>query len=95
MNVTKHLIAFFLAIFALSWPAIFNGQPFFFPDTTNYIRAADRAIVTIFGNSFKTHWTTERPIREPGELGESQTIWVNDPASGQIMAGRSWRLASR
>jgi hypothetical protein len=34
---------------ALLWPAILNGGPFWFPDSSTYIRGADAAIVTVTG----------------------------------------------
>lgn len=33
-----------------AWPALLNGGPFFFPDTSHYIRAADAAVVSLTGN---------------------------------------------
>lgn len=36
---------------SLLWPAFVNGGPFWFPDTSNYIRAADAAIVVATGQT--------------------------------------------
>lgn len=33
-----------------AWPALFNGGPFFFPDTSHYIRAADAAVASVTGH---------------------------------------------
>lgn len=41
----------------LLWPAIINGQPFFYADTPNYVRAPDAAVVWAFGPRFATPWT--------------------------------------
>lgn len=39
-----------------SWPAIYNGQPFFSPDTGAYIRGFDAGVAWISGRT--TVWTT-------------------------------------
>jgi len=39
----------------LVWPAIYNGQPIFFPDTTAYIRGADAGVQAAFGR--RTAWS--------------------------------------
>src|SRR5437868_4592133 len=38
------------------WPAIYNGQPFFYPDTSSYIRGFDGGVVWLTGK--KSAWTT-------------------------------------
>lgn len=46
-----------------SWPALWNGGPFFFPDTSHYIRAADAAVVSL--TDTRSVWSdrlVERPI---------------------------------
>jgi hypothetical protein len=43
----------------LLWVVLMNGQPFFFPDTNNYVREPDAAVVAIFGSRFATQWTDE------------------------------------
>jgi hypothetical protein len=40
---------------ALLWPAVLNGGPFWFPDSSTYIRAADAAAVTVTGN--RSEWS--------------------------------------
>ena len=39
----------------LVWPALYNGQPIFFPDTTAYIRGADAGMQVAFGR--RTAWS--------------------------------------
>jgi hypothetical protein len=39
----------------LVWPALYNGQPIFFPDTTAYIRGADAGMQAAFGR--RTAWS--------------------------------------
>jgi hypothetical protein len=47
--------AFVVLVVAFVWPALYNGQPFFFPDTTTYIRGADAGIQAAFGH--KSAWS--------------------------------------
>jgi hypothetical protein len=47
--------AYVVLVIAFVWPALFNGQPFFFPDTTTYIRGADAGIQAAFGH--KSAWS--------------------------------------
>jgi hypothetical protein len=39
----------------LLWPALYNHQPFFFPDTTAYVRCADAAVAKLTG--VQSVWT--------------------------------------
>jgi hypothetical protein len=47
--------ALVVLVIAFVWPALYNGQPFFFPDTTTYIRGADAGIQAAFGR--KSAWS--------------------------------------
>jgi hypothetical protein len=76
-----------LLAFALSWPALYNGQPFFFPDTTAYIRGADAGMLKITKHA--TPWsetvdTDSRP--EPGAITPTN---VNSLKDKTVLAGRS------
>lgn len=44
-----------VAIAALIWPALYNGEPLFFPDTITYIRGADAGLQRLTGHS--TPWS--------------------------------------
>ena len=44
-------------VLALAWPAFVNGQPFYFPDSTAYVRAADSAAYIFSGERIRTEWT--------------------------------------
>jgi hypothetical protein len=66
-----------LAAGLLLWPAFYNGQPFFFPDTTAYVRGADAAVFKLTGVS--TAWTKQAEI----DTGDNATP---DKA---VLAGRS------
>lgn len=49
-SVLRAGLALAAAALALLWPAFVNGGPFWFPDTSNYIRAADAAVVALTGS---------------------------------------------
>lgn len=83
-------------VFALAWPAIVNRQPFFFPDTTSYVRAGDIILHKASGGRITTPWSAHYQAgpagSTPGEDSAKAPVQVargNDVASGNIMAGRS------
>lgn len=91
-----------LCVLALMWTGIVNGQPFFFADTTNYIRAADIAVYMASGRTAATVWTeryrAELPSGDPGAAatpraaptGEAAHLpTANDVGAGLVMSGRS------
>lgn len=85
-----------LCVAALMWTGILNGQPFFFPDTTNYVRAADAAVYVISGHRFSTEWTARYRdgIDNPGKQAVQPPKpefrpSSNDVGHGLIMGGRS------
>ncbi|MEO1967896.1 MAG: hypothetical protein ABGW87_04185 [Sphingomonadaceae bacterium] len=61
---------------AFLWPALVNGGPFWFPDTSNYIRAADAATVVL------THSPSEWSDRLAWH-GQQASVQAQAP-SGQI-----------
>lgn len=86
------------SILMLMWPALINGQPFFFSDTSSYVRAGDQAARMVIGHDTQTLWTlpsappppppaaSVAPGAAPAAIPPARG---NDPASGYIMAGRS------
>lgn len=46
-----------LGVLAFVWPALINGQPFFFSDTTSYVRAADLAVQIATRGRVRTAWS--------------------------------------
>lgn len=81
----------------LLWPAIVNGGPFWFPDSSTYIRGADAAIVTVTGQPSEwsdllvelpppseTHADSEPAQTSKG--AQAQTRW--EPAR-PVLTGRS------
>ena len=50
----------------LLWPAIVNRQPFFFPDTTSYVRAADLAVRLVTHGRVQSAWSVNDP--SPADL---------------------------
>lgn len=87
-------LAFWFAVLTLLgiWPALINGQPFFFADTTAYVRGADLAIAKAFGNRFATEWAKDQrrttgiqdSATDTGQSGPEQK-----PAQSVVLAGRS------
>src|SRR5260221_7362806 len=71
-NWLKFKIPIVFGAVMLLWITIINGQPFFHPDTTNYIRAPDAAIVKVLGSRFFTSWTGAE-VRK--FLGAGPTTW--------------------
>jgi hypothetical protein len=81
--------AFLLACVLLyMWPALLNGGPFFFPDSSNYIRAADAAMVTLTGHS--SQWSdrlTKVSTAQPAGIEPSGTTEVKP--TRPVLNGRS------
>jgi hypothetical protein len=73
-----------------SWPALYNGQPFFSPDTSAYIRGFDAGVVWLTGK--KSAWTTWASALAPNQ-GALDASSLEDSQSFQspsfIIAGRS------
>jgi len=78
------------------WPAVTNGQPFFYPDTTAYVRGADLGISKVLGSRFATDWAKDqrRIIKTPASA-DSRVDNAEQPPTGQrsdrrvVLAGRS------
>ncbi|WP_028965320.1 A24 family peptidase [Sphingomonas phyllosphaerae] len=99
LDIFRHIVC----ILALMWTGIVNGQPFFFPDTTNYVRAADLAVHLASGRTISTVWTAryadDLPPRQtaPSSAPTGATdnpeakhrTSANDLKSGLVMSGRS------
>src|SRR5262245_55943874 len=80
---------FALAAILAMWPALSNGQPFYFPDTTAYVRGADLAIAKVAGNRFGTDWAKDErrtvEIKSAVEPSDLTARTVQRP----VRAGRS------
>lgn len=64
--ILRRLLLTFVTAFALLWPAFVNGGPFWFPDTSNYIRSADAATVVLTG--VPSEWSDRLRLGEDGPL---------------------------
>lgn len=95
--LTQVLMVLFGALILL-WPAYVNGGPFWFPDTSNYIRAADAASVVITDR--KSVWSDrliyvpmEEASRSERSSEESQTPVENSGSlivpTRPVISGRS------
>lgn len=60
-----------LGAIALLWPAYLNGGPFWFPDTSNYIRAADAGVVFLTGSPsvWSDRLEIAAPTQAPADVG--------------------------
>jgi hypothetical protein len=64
--------AFVVLLIAFVWPALYNGQPFFFPDTTTYIRGADAGIQAAFGH--KSAWSVPPDAQKSVSSIDDKTV---------------------
>src|SRR5450631_1302644 len=64
--------AFVVLLIAFVWPALYNGQPFFFPDTTTYIRGADAGIQVAFKH--KSAWSVPPDAQKSVSSIEDKTV---------------------
>jgi hypothetical protein len=84
---------FLVAAFALIWPAIYNGQPFYFSDTSAYVRGADAGFMRLTGIS--SEWSQPARLAEQSPKVTSSTkVWnpyesLSDVEGGGVLAGRS------
>ena len=90
----RRVLFHFACVLSLAWPALINGQPFYFPDTTAYVRSADIAVYIFSGHRVRTAWTEHylaamtKPRVQPGTT-PAKAARGNDLSYGSIMAGRS------
>jgi hypothetical protein len=79
------------ATLLLMWPAFYNHQPFFFSDTTAYIRGVDAAMVKLFGVS--SAWTQQESdlSSNPGHMAQDGHISQDGHMAQDktVLAGRS------
>lgn len=84
----------------LSWPCWINGQPFFFADTSAYVKGAARVTMLIADNSAARAWLepgakpapliqTQRPGRMIARLYQQATKYTSSPEKNGVIAGRS------
>lgn len=74
------LLAIVATALVLLWPAYINGGPFWFPDTSAYIRSADAAIVTLGGAP--SEWSDRLRVGEDGPAASQA-----EPEDVAAMAG--------
>lgn len=87
-------LAFWFVVLTLlgTWPALTNRQPFFFADTSAYVRGADLAIAKLLGDNFATNWAKD-PRRtlgiESSVADTGQSAQEQKPPQRIVLAGRS------
>ena len=90
----RKAVVLFATTLALLWPAFVNGGPFWFPDTSTYIRGADAAVVHLLGSP--SEWSdrlveqnaprSKKPaVEEPSVALGASTVKPTRP----IFSGRS------
>jgi hypothetical protein len=91
----SRLGVFTLLLIASVWVTFINGQPFFMPDTSAYIRGPDFAVVYFLGPRFSTAWTQGRTVHGGAAAearAESQKpafLPLNSPFDKAMLKGRS------
>lgn len=85
-------IGFIVALAALMWPALYNGEPLFFPDTITYLRGADAGLQKLTGHS--SPWTrleddasSAAATVPPGEVAATPS--VSSIKDKTVLSGRS------
>lgn len=85
------VFGFLLMLFALIWPAIYNGEPLYFFDTTAYIRGADAGFQKATGVS--TPWSLDEGSESSSLVGgEAQApppAGLNQIRDQTVISGRS------
>jgi hypothetical protein len=96
IDIAVRLLFHFACIAALCWPALLNRQPFYFPDTTSYVRAADSAVYLFSGKTVTTVWSDryrhslpQRSVAASAPAPVGLGANGNDISHGSVMAGRS------
>ena len=78
------------AAVAMMWAALVNGQPFFTPDTSAYVRGPDVAVVKLLGARFASPWARQEPpgahLAAPAKAGAAAKHSYDDD---EVLAGRS------
>jgi hypothetical protein len=72
----RSIVLVVLGSLALLWPALINGGPFWFPDTSNYVRAADGAVVYATGR--RSEWSDRLTV-----VSEQATV-TTEAASSDV-----------
>ena len=81
---------FVVLVLALLWPAFINGGPFWFPDTSTYIRGADAAAVFLTG--IPTEWSDRLIFSDDVPASVVSATAVSDATitpARPVLAGRS------
>ena len=80
-----------LLLLALIWPALYNGQPFYFPDTTAYLRGADAGFQKLTGVT--TPWSLTEETTGAGSVAQTDdaaaTPSVSSIKDKTVLSGRS------
>ncbi len=81
--------AVLLAAVTMMWTALVNGQPFFTPDTSAYVRGPDIAVVKLLGASFASPWAHQEPPGAHVAAAKSAQGTKHSYDDNEVLAGRS------
>jgi hypothetical protein len=99
-NAFSRLLVWIAMSFLLSWPCWLNGQPFFFPDTSAYVKGAARVALLVADNASSRAWLAPgiQPTSEAGaqqdrhppvRLEMQASRYTSSPEKNGVIAGRS------
>jgi hypothetical protein len=85
------ILGLVVLLLALIWPAVYNGQPFYFPDTTAYLRGADAGFQKLTGVA--TPWSLTADPTGTGSAARADdaaaTPSVSSIKDKTVLSGRS------
>jgi hypothetical protein len=88
--LVRNSLVFALLLGIMIWPAFYNNQPFFFPDTTAYIRAADLGVQSLTHHT--TPWSASAEDKDGGAQDSTDDLTgqrINSVKDKTIFFGRS------
>ncbi|MFI4865937.1 MAG: hypothetical protein ACHQDB_02410 [Steroidobacterales bacterium] len=90
-NTLVPTLGLVVLLLALIWPAVYNGQPFYFPDTTAYLRGADAGFQKLTGVA--TPWSLTEDTTGPDSVAQAgdaaATPSVSSIKDKTVLSGRS------
>jgi len=94
--VMGSIVFWFVVVTLLGiWPALTNGQPFFFPDTPSYVRGADVAISKTLGSWFATDWARGWERDQRSIIMSQTSVSAPEPPEAGQKSARRFASSSR
>ncbi len=76
--------ALLAAVGMLVLPALWNGQPIFYPDTPTYLRGAETGVVKAVGPNTFEPWLSSETRSSPADTGPANTSTASDAAQPRL-----------